>query len=101
MHPVARKDLARERFRLRDFIFMMRKSQVFATGMQIKAIAQVLHGHYGTFNMPARTPGADRTFPEGLAFFGSLPESEVAGIVFLIFINVHAGANFHAGEIFL
>src|ERR1051326_882165 len=100
MHPVPRKGLARQRFRLRDLILMVWESQIFSAAMQIKALAQVLHRHNGAFNVPARTARADRTLPEGLAFLRGLPQGEVARIVLLILIHVHAGSNFDSAKIF-
>ncbi len=43
VHPEAGEGLAGERFRLRDFVFMVGKCQVFAAGVQVKALAQILH----------------------------------------------------------
>ena len=95
------KGLARERFRLRDFVLVMRKHQVFAAGMQIKAFAQVLHRHGGALDVPARTAAPNRCVPGCLAWLGSFPEREVAGAVLLVFVHIHARAVFHAAEVFL
>ena len=48
---------------LRDFIFMMRELQVIAAAVNIKAFAQQLMAHRGTFNMPARTTITPRAIP--------------------------------------
>ena len=64
MHPETRERLAGERFRLRNFVFMMRKNQVDAAGMDIERLAQVLDGHHGALDVPAGPAGADGGVPE-------------------------------------
>src|SRR3989338_5660859 len=49
--------------RLRYFIFMMRKKQIDASGMDIKALSQIFHTHRGALNMPPRAPFAPRRWP--------------------------------------
>ena len=73
MHPVARKRLVGGGFALRDLVFMVREHQVFAAGMQIKAVAQVLHGHGGTLDVPARPAAPDGGVPSSFAGLGGLP----------------------------
>src|SRR6516164_4580040 len=79
----------------------MRENQVFATGMQIEALSQILHRHYRALNVPARATRADGAFPKSLARLRRFPQSEVAGIVFLILVHVYPGADFDAAEILL
>ena len=43
--PEVRELLAGERLGLCDFIFMVREDQVFAAGVQVKAVAEFLHRH--------------------------------------------------------
>ena len=73
MHPEARERLAGQRFRLRDLVFMMRKYQVDAAGMQVERLAEILDRHHGTLDMPAGTSRTDFGFPERLAGFGRFP----------------------------
>src|SRR5258708_17418437 len=79
---------------------MMRKNQVFATGVQVKTRPEFLHRHHRAFDMPAGTPLADRCLPRGFARLRSLPEGEVAGAVLLVFVDVNARAVVHAGKVF-
>ncbi len=51
--------------------------------------------------MPARAARPDRCLPRSFARFGRLPEGEVAGAVFFVFVHIDAGAVLHAREIFL
>ncbi len=96
-----REGLAGEGFRLSDFVFVMRKDEVLASGMKIEALAELLHRHDGAFEVPAGPAGTDGSIPGSFAGFRSFPESEVAGTVFIVFIDVDAGAVKHAGEVFL
>src|SRR6202142_235648 len=70
--PVARQLLSAERFRLRNFILVMRKNQIFATGVQVETRSQFLHRHYRALDMPPRTPRPDRRVPRGLTRLRSL-----------------------------
>ena len=78
----------------------MREDEVFAAGVEVEAGAELLHRHDGAFDVPAGTAGADRGLPRSFAGLGSFPESEVAGAVFFVFVDVDAGAVGHAGKIF-
>ena len=49
--------------------------------------------------MPARTTRSDRRIPRSFPRFGRLPQREVARAVFVVFIDVDAGAIQHAAEI--
>ena len=73
----------------------MREDQVFSARMQIETFAEFLHRHDGALEMPARTARADRRVPRSLAGFGGFPESEIAGAVFVIFVDIDAGAVEH------
>jgi hypothetical protein len=46
MKPEVGERLASRGFRLRDFIFVMRENQIFAAGMQIETLPQLLHRHH-------------------------------------------------------
>ena len=100
MEPEARERLAGEGLGLGNFVFVMRKDKVFAAGVQVEAFPQHFHGHDGALDMPARAAGADDRVPGSLAGLGRLPQSEVAGAVFVVFVEIHPRAVFHAGKIF-
>src|SRR6478672_119160 len=100
MEPEASELFAGERLRLRNFILVVGENEVLATGMQVERLAQFLHGHDGALNMPAGPAWPNLTFPECFAGLRSLPQREVAGVVFLVFIHVDASAIFHSGKIF-
>src|SRR5579859_877311 len=51
--------------------------------------------------MPAGAAWPDRRIPGSFAGLGSLPEREIAGAVFIVFVYVDAGAVEHAAEIAL
>ena len=59
VEPVPRELLAGERLGLRNFVFVVREDQVFATGVQIEARAKFFHRHHGAFDVPAGTSGTD------------------------------------------
>ena len=46
-------------------------------------------------------PRSDARLPESFTGLGSFPQREVAGIVLVVLVHVHARACFHAGEILL
>ena len=73
MKPEANKLLSGLRLRLRNFIFMVRKNQVFAASVQVEAFAELLHGHDRALNVPARAAGADAALPKCLVGFGRFP----------------------------
>src|SRR5882724_12894246 len=51
--------------------------------------------------MPARPTSSNRTLPECLSRFRCLPQSEIAGVVFFVFVYIYPRSVFHACEIFL
>jgi len=73
MHPVAGKGLVGHALALRDLVFVVRKHQVFAAGVQVKAVAQKLHGHGRALDVPSRPAAANGCIPGGLAGLGGLP----------------------------
>src|SRR6202050_5080921 len=99
MQPELHKGLAGGRLTFGDFIFVMRKGEVYAAGVNVQSFAEIFHGHGGAFDVPAGTAGADAGLPEMLTGFGSFPEGEIAGVVFFVAIVIHAGAGFHSAEI--
>jgi hypothetical protein len=103
--PVACEGLVRGGFTLRDLVFVMRKHEVFAAGVEIEGVAEIFHCHGGAFDVPAGAAVAERRIPRSLGGvvrgLGGFPESEVTCGVFFILVEVDAGAVFDAGEIFL
>src|SRR5690348_4560624 len=78
---------------------MMRKREIHASGVDVQRLAQVLDRHDGTFDVPAGPPFAYRFIPGRLAVLLSLPQYEVASVVFVVFIDVHPRAGPDAAEI--
>src|SRR5271157_3284581 len=99
MHPEPGKWLAGEGFRLRDLVLVMRKDEIDAAGVDIQRLAEVLDGHHGALDVPARAARTDGRVPKHLAFLGRLPEGEVAGVGLLILVHVDARAGDVAAEI--
>src|SRR4051812_27419279 len=100
MKPEVYERFSGQSFGLRDFVLVMRKDEIFSASVQIESVSQFLHGHGRALNMPSRTPRPDRTLPERFPRLGSLPQSEIASVVFFIFINVNPRAIFHSGKVF-
>src|SRR5690606_31349312 len=92
VHPVAGKGLAGARFRLSQFVLMMRKHQVEAAAVDIERLTEVLHAHGGTFNMPAGPPRSPGTVPRRLPLARAFPECEVGRVAFAI-VSFHTRAG--------
>ena len=99
MEPVARERLSGGRFGFRDFIFVMRESQIDAAAVNVQRVAQIFHGHGGAFDVPAGASRADRRLPEMFAGLGRFPQGEVARVVLVVAIHVHARAGLHAAHV--
>ena len=100
VQPEAREGLAGERFRLGDLVLVMRKDQVDAAGVNIERLAQVFDAPSRSTRCASPAGPARWAFPRtGLAFFGRLPQHEIAGVGFLVFVHVHARAGEVAAEI--
>jgi len=78
---------------------VVRESEIDSTGVNIERLAQVFMDMAEHSMCQPGRPGPMRVFPAVLARFGCLPQSEVAGIVFLVLIYVHPRASFHSGRI--
>ena len=81
MHPVV-GELVAGRPGLGQLVLVVGEHQVQATAMDVEGGAQVLGGHGGAFQVPARAARPPRRLPERLAGLRALPEREVAGISF-------------------
>src|ERR1700688_1395845 len=79
---------------------MVGENQGLAASVKIETLAKLLHRHHRALDVPARASTPDPAVPRGLAGFGGLPEREIAGTVFLVFVNIDARAVFHSGKIF-
>src|SRR5258706_1629764 len=89
VQPVADELLAGGAFALGDFIFVMRKSQIDAAGVQVESLAQIFHGHGRALDMPTWPAASDAGVPG--RFFGfvwGFPESEVARVFLLVLVCI-------------
>ena len=93
MDPKAHELLAGCGFRLRNLVLVMRKLQIDSAGMDVERLAQILHCHGGALQVPARPSRPERPRPMRLVFAAGFPQREIAGIVFLVFVLVDAGAG--------
>src|SRR5688572_13609241 len=70
----------------------MRKDQVFAAGVNVEGLTQLLHAHGGAFDVPTRTsftPGCGPNgvdLPVGIAC--GFPERKVARVLLTVLIRV-------------
>src|SRR6267143_5677780 len=99
MQPVPRERLAGRALALRNFVLVMRKCQVDSAGVDIQRLAEVLHGHGGTLNVPAGTPAPNRRLPEMLTWFRRFPQRKIPRALFVVTIVVDARARLDAGQI--
>src|SRR4029077_17072804 len=99
MQPVPNKRFARSTFALRNFIFMMRKCQVDSARVNVQRLAQVLHGHRRTLDVPARPAASDLRLPKMLARLWRLPQCEVARALLFIAVVVHARTRLNSRQI--
>ena len=60
-------------FALGDFVFVMRKREVDAAGVDVQRVAQILHGHGGALDVPARSAGTDGVSQKCSPGFGRFP----------------------------
>lgn len=97
MKPVLRKRFSCCGFRLGDFVFVMRKDEVFSSSMYLEIRSQVFHAHDRTFYVPAGSTFSPRAAPRRLAGFGFLPESEIERVILLL-VHVYSHALKHVVE---
>ena len=86
---------------LGDFILVMRKNQVLAAEVQVKARPKDLHAHRAALDVPARPALAPGTRPEHLAILrrARFPEGEIGDGFLRVFVAAHAFARSHFIEI--
>ena len=99
VQPVANERFSSRRLALGNFVFVMRKGQVDAAGVNVQRLAQIFHGHRGTFNVPAGAAGAERRFPEMLSRLGGLPQRKIPRAFFFVAIVVHPRAVLNSAHI--
>src|SRR5260370_24242990 len=101
MQPVAHERLAGGAFALSDFVLVMRKCQVDSTGVNIQGLSEILHGHCGALNVPARSAGSDRSLPEVLSRFRGFPQREIPRALLFVAVVVDAYSSLYASQIHL
>ncbi len=102
VEPVANKLFSGCAFALRDLVFVVREDEVVAAAVDLKADAELLLGHRRAFDVPAGAPLADVGVPRRLTgLLLRLPKREVARVLFLVLVRVHALARADdvAGEV--
>ena len=93
VHPVV-GELVTGRPGLGEFVLVVGEHQVQAAAMDVERGAQVLGGHSGAFQVPARAARPPRRLPERLAGLRALPQGEVAGIPFgIVGVGVVGGPH--------
>src|SRR5439155_19461897 len=97
--PETRERLPGGGLALRDFVLVVGKRKIGPAGVDVKRLAQILHGHHRALEVPARPAGSEGAVPVRLAFLGGLPEHEVARIGFVILVGVHAGPGANPREV--
>src|SRR5580658_10099130 len=98
MQPISDERLAGEGLGLRDLIFVMRKDEIDSAGVNVERLAQILHGHHGTLDVPARAAHAEAFVPARLAILLSFPQNEVASVGLIVFVDIDARAGADAAE---
>ena len=103
VQPIADEGFSRQRFRLRDFIFVVREDQVGAAGVNVKRLAEIFRRHNGALDVPARPSGPELGFPEGFPRLGRFPQHEVPRVGLLVLVLIHSrfgvdAAHVHLGQ---
>src|ERR1700730_11834783 len=93
VHPVTDERLFGCGLALCDLVLVVGKDVVDAAGMDVEALAQVLHAHGGALDVPAGAPNAERRLPRLLTRLARLPQHEVARLVLAIVVDIDAGAG--------
>src|SRR5207344_2469317 len=97
VHPEPAERLARGALGLRNLVFVMREDEVDAAAVNVdRRLAQQAQRHGRALDVPARAPRAAAEVPGRLAWLGGLPEHEVARVLFVVLVVVHARAGLHA-----
>src|SRR5580704_13782100 len=99
VHPVVDELLASGAFALGDLVFVMRKRQIDAAGVNVDGLAEKFHGHRGTFDVPAWSSGTDGCLPKMLAGLGRFPQREIARALFFVAVVVHARSGLNPAHV--
>src|SRR4030042_6408434 len=95
MNPISNKLHAVCSLRLGYLAFVMRKLVVQSSAMYIYGLAQILHSHHRTFQMPARKTHTPRAGPlHDMIRLGFLPKGKIDGISFVL-RDLHANTGQH------
>ncbi len=73
VQPGADERLAGGRLALGDLVLVVGEDVVHAAGVDVEALAEVLHAHRRALDVPAGPAGAPGRVPAGLARLGPLP----------------------------
>ena len=96
MNPIAYEWLDPGRsLALGNLVFMMRAHQLLTTTVDIQHISQLGHGHAGACYVPARSTWSPRALPKRLSWAGSLPQSKVHGVLFIV-VYINPSTSLHA-----
>ena len=100
VNPEARERFAGRALALRDLVFVMRKNQIDAAGVNIdRRFAQQAQRHRRTLDVPAGAASGHagvRKLPRRLAVALPLPQDEVAGVFLRVVVGIDARARLHA-----
>src|SRR5260370_32741862 len=77
----------------------MGENQVHPAVVYGEGVGEVLYGHEGVLNVPGWAGWADVALPKRFTILGRLPQNEIAGVGFVVFIGVNARAHSNASEI--
>jgi hypothetical protein len=75
---------------LRDLVLVVREAEVDAAAVQVEGGAEMLQGHRGALDVPARTTFAPRAGPVVVAVLGlvGFPQGEVGGGLAVVLVGV-------------
>src|SRR6476620_2463259 len=79
----------------------MGKDQIYAADMQIKGLAEILHRHRRTLDVPTGPATSNWRLPTGFVHFRRFPQREVARIFLFVLVGIDAvaAARDVAGEV--
>ncbi|MCG3150609.1 MAG: hypothetical protein PCFJNLEI_04097 [Verrucomicrobiae bacterium] len=92
MQPIFDEWFAGGGFALGDFVFVVRKNQVFAAAVDVETLTEVRHAHDATFDVPAGPPQSPRRIPfdGAVGFTPGFPEREIADVLLGVLVVLDA-----------
>src|SRR5687768_876663 len=90
VEPVADERLSGRTLALRDLVLVVREDQVDCAGVNVEGLAEEVHRHRGTLEVPSGAAFADRSLPRWFAFLLPLPEHEIPGALLLVLVGLDA-----------